>query len=1145
MLLLHRIKIISFLALILSSQAWALTYKDLHGVDSILRRECVEFSLSHGFKGVESGLLADVRFAGSFGPKHKDYPCHRQIREENQDKDCPQDWTSALIQQLFPSPATTTLTANQGSKDDPLSLNHKMSSNVLEALGAVLENIYLKQQLQQSQSQQLGQKAVQQIITEDEVLEIFYEKIFAGHEREKKQKELEKIERLKAIKEKARSSLGEPNCSNRDGALPSLKEVPHFSGNSSGNSSGDPGSKFEKIAQPFVFAGRNKTWWNELEKLAKSLVGSLRENSQPGAIYPSSITKDALLGYIWQKARSKEEVEPFLKGMAACQDRDGFEKWKVTPPYAAGNYRNWLAGVQNGKLTPEQILELAQSPERASFYANAVEIYDRPEAPILPFQRAAHESLGENKTSYRRFNTYSDCGESLIRHFFENFTYREIPGLEGEHVFDVALLEEAIQKHHLKPYHNNAPANSDLELDFGLIPFFKNFFDPLQSNTSQVRDAWSRRVASGLPGAEGFYAKNASCDIQGGIDAILKVVEVLVGDPEWPSLEVEDIDADTGQITRVVRFESEEKLRIAKLDRLCRIFSREGHQLSWKPSGNSAITNLNANIEFLVNNKPLFAWTIEKTHSSLRSLLPAKLSWRHEVGHSLLAMIENEAKTQSRVHSLVRALPQALHETLPWFIDENLIASDPPIFPRVEFIWGSSVRNPDDGKSKSIIMKRLADEHEDLKKPIPTRLFPVLKKWMNFSFTGDRIYQTYVLNLLEELGPEVAQLFKSERKNAEGVLLKDMPKTLLLAARFGLNHTLKWAVQKKTPLNSKFEGQSAVHYAAEGGHLKTLQLLLSIAPPKFWEDPEFLQARGVSPLYYAVWSGNIKVVSAVIDGHSDHFWSNPKFKYLPILKLALIKNYTDIAELIFKRFYGNSEVRKRDLLESVKAADVKRVKFFLDHGVADDNDTDEAYRGSLIIAVYKTPEGKQDGLLEVLSTGRVRPLSKLHLAAGTGNLERVKTLLTETKAQEINHLSFGHSALHFAARKKSLAVMQELIKHKIDVNEAQTQGLTALMIASQNGYTEGVKFLLEHHADSTRVDSEDWTALHKAASHGHLNIVQMLVSANANLEAINDQGLTPLDYAECNKHLDVVDFLLRAGAEPYIPKVSTSIGDHE
>uniref|UniRef100_A0A4W3IQ67 Uncharacterized protein n=1 Tax=Callorhinchus milii TaxID=7868 RepID=A0A4W3IQ67_CALMI len=61
---------------------------------------------------------------------------------------------------------------------------------------------------------------------------------------------------------------------------------------------------------------------------------------------------------------------------------------------------------------------------------------------------------------------------------------------------------------------------------------------------------------------------------------------------------------------------------------------------------------------------------------------------------------------------------------------------------------------------------------------------------------------------------------------------------------------------------------------------------------------------------------------------------------------------------------------------------------------------------------------------------------------------------------------------------------------------------------------EVVEFLLAHNADINQADNEGWTSLHVAASCGYSEIVECLINHGANIAAVNSDGQLPIDLAE-------------------------------
>ncbi|HXF90462.1 MAG TPA: ankyrin repeat domain-containing protein [Candidatus Nitrosotenuis sp.] len=79
------------------------SYSQFHDADKHL-------SPLYGELALKSGILANIRFYGHYGPLKNNILCHYQITtppgdiSPTSDKDCPQDYTTSIIQQLFPSP---------------------------------------------------------------------------------------------------------------------------------------------------------------------------------------------------------------------------------------------------------------------------------------------------------------------------------------------------------------------------------------------------------------------------------------------------------------------------------------------------------------------------------------------------------------------------------------------------------------------------------------------------------------------------------------------------------------------------------------------------------------------------------------------------------------------------------------------------------------------------------------------------------------------------------------------------------------------------------------------------------------------------------------------------------------------------------
>ena len=93
-----------------------------------------------------------------------------------------------------------------------------------------------------------------------------------------------------------------------------------------------------------------------------------------------------------------------------------------------------------------------------------------------------------------------------------------------------------------------------------------------------------------------------------------------------------------------------------------------------------------------------------------------------------------------------------------------------------------------------------------------------------------------------------------------------------------------------------------------------------------------------------------------------------------------------------------------------------------------------------------------------------------------------------------------------AARKGEIAVLQELIFQKADLNVRDEKGYTPLIIACYNNQYAAAELLLRNGADVNAGDMGGNTALMGAAFKGHADIVQLLIDYGADLNLQHGNG---------------------------------------
>ncbi|MGH9786408.1 MAG: ankyrin repeat domain-containing protein [Terriglobia bacterium] len=95
-----------------------------------------------------------------------------------------------------------------------------------------------------------------------------------------------------------------------------------------------------------------------------------------------------------------------------------------------------------------------------------------------------------------------------------------------------------------------------------------------------------------------------------------------------------------------------------------------------------------------------------------------------------------------------------------------------------------------------------------------------------------------------------------------------------------------------------------------------------------------------------------------------------------------------------------------------------------------------------------------------------------------------------------------------------------------------------LLEAVREGDREAVRSLLRERVDANEAEADGATALHWAANRDDRETADLLIRAGANVNAANDYGVTPLALACVNRSAAMVEKLLAAGANPNAAKVT-------
>ncbi|KAK0613559.1 ankyrin repeat-containing domain protein [Immersiella caudata] len=267
------------------------------------------------------------------------------------------------------------------------------------------------------------------------------------------------------------------------------------------------------------------------------------------------------------------------------------------------------------------------------------------------------------------------------------------------------------------------------------------------------------------------------------------------------------------------------------------------------------------------------------------------------------------------------------------------------------------------------------------------------------------------------------------------------------------------------PINIETESDSgerrAIHQAAQGGYLSTVELLLAKGA---FCDPE--DEHGITPFWSAAQNGNADVVHLLL-GAGAKMDVAPYTKKLQPIHVASLRGHLEVVRLL------------------------------LDSGVS------------------PTPEAD--------SFDDSEP-SPFLLACTTDNVELARLFL-DRGVDIVNTTAFqsNKGALHFAAHGGHVRVGQFLLDNKCDVDAREAEahvdsekkdGATALWIAAQQGHSKVVKRLLAAGAKQLSTKSSKRQPVHQAAQNGHLACVKLLVKDSPEeISMVERQGFTALTLA--------------------------------
>jgi hypothetical protein len=145
------------------------------------------------------------------------------------------------------------------------------------------------------------------------------------------------------------------------------------------------------------------------------------------------------------------------------------------------------------------------------------------------------------------------------------------------------------------------------------------------------------------------------------------------------------------------------------------------------------------------------------------------------------------------------------------------------------------------------------------------------------------------------------------------------------------------------------------------------------------------------------------------------------------------------------------------------------------------------------------------------------------------------SVLTPAQPTNTNHAhcpSQGKTALHLAAERGQIAIVDVLLQRDLDPSLPDSDGRTALHVAVEKNHPDLVQMLARVKANVNAQDDQGHTALHLAVIAENVEMVEILLGVTSiELESKDKEGQTALHHASVAGSSQVVNALLAAGAD--------------
>uniref|UniRef100_A0A8C5BYZ4 Poly [ADP-ribose] polymerase n=1 Tax=Gadus morhua TaxID=8049 RepID=A0A8C5BYZ4_GADMO len=374
---------------------------------------------------------------------------------------------------------------------------------------------------------------------------------------------------------------------------------------------------------------------------------------------------------------------------------------------------------------------------------------------------------------------------------------------------------------------------------------------------------------------------------------------------------------------------------------------------------------------------------------------------------------------------------------------------------------------------------------------------------------------------------------------------KDMLTPLHLASEKSHNDVIELLVKHEAKVNAvDCLGQTALHRAAQCGHLQTCRLLLGSGG-----DPRLPSLQGLAPVQLAHHAVRELLQEGALMGNSD--------SDRQLLEASKSGDVETVKRLCTLQNVNCRDVEGRQSTPLHFAAGYNRlavVELLLQHGA----DVHAKDKGGLAPLHNACSYGHLEVAQRLVRRGAAVDspdlwrFTPLHEAAAKGKYDICKLLLqhgadpsrknrdgnspldlVREGDTDIQDLLRGDAALLDAAKKGCLGRVRRICSPaNVNCRDAQGRHSTPLHLAAGYNNMEVAEFLLQQGAEVNAQDRGGLIPLHNAASYGHVDVAALLIKYDACVNATDRWCFTPLHEAAQKGRTQLCALLLVHGADP-------------